>query len=444
MPENLLSWVKYEQGRLNQELKRVQDENQRTQQQQLLAYQQLQQLLTQSQESNQAAHDQSRHYAQENKQRDLKISELTSQVDASGRNAATADAKRKKAEDAHQVTISQLGKAQDAIEQLQQNYKLVYQKDQKNVQEINDLRDRIQDLGTKMTTNKAIYAAGLETKRIEYERALHAEREQRSVLTAQHREELAGRDRQASFAAQQHRDGLADKDRQWKVVVQQYIDKLATQEHTYRENLAAQDHAYREKLSAQDATYRGDLERIDHQMALLVKKHAEELKSREDKLAEVEASVQAEIERTQRENSAIIKKQRLQIASYSKDSYVPIDDATFTRSFEALVQDINRLASHVRLPPTIDFDPSFDPTGCVERNARQRNWIWPRFVRGICWRVLLAGFFSLPFGFGALGKTGDGWNELRRMYQATTGVALTGEFYLFIYLVHGEMGMMQF
>lgn len=335
-----------------------------------------------------------------NKQKDLKISELVSDLNASRKHAADADARRKTAEAEYQKLTSKLKHAEDYIQRLRQgNTGLALERDSK-ARESQERLSQIQDLNIKIARHKADHKRNLEAKSAEYERELDTEKRQREALAAQHRAELA------------------DQDQQWRSFVKKFQDEAAMRDHQHR----------------------AELEDRDHQLALRIEEHAAELRSREAEMAsmeahykqrllEVESSIQAEIERTQKENRATIAKQRQQIASYSKDPYVPIEDAYFVKAFQDLVQDVNQLASQVQLPPTIDFDPSLDPTSCVERNARRRNWIWVRFVRSICWRVLLGGFFSLPFGFGALGRQGEGCNELRRMYQATCAaqIASTGK-----------------
>jgi hypothetical protein len=351
--------------------------------------------------------DQARHFAQEVNRKDLHISQLRSERDALGQHVEKIEAKRKSDKEACQDAL-------DAIEQLKRDNQSIALERDGNIATINSLRDENQGLKGAIHDIKTTSANNLQAMQRKYEAQLQSERQQISTMVAQHREDLAEKDREANLAAQQHREELDNRVGQWRTALQQS----------------------NAQMEAQARQHRGEMEKVDLRIAQIVEKHDVEVKSREERmaamenhyqqrLAEVESSVQAEIDRAQKEDRVTIGKQRQQIASYTKDSYVPIDDALFTKSFQALVQDVNQLASQIRLPPTIDFDPSLDPTGCLERNSGLRSWIWPRFVRNLCWQVLLSGFCSLPFGFGAFGDQGDGYEELRRMYQATARLTLT-------------------
>ena len=157
-------------------------------------------------------------------------------------------------------------------------------------------------------------------------------------------------------------------------------------------------------------TQKKDQDAKDREMAQLIDQYEK------DKTA-IKESVDSEIARATREARATIGRQIQQIASYNKDDYIPLDDVVFTRAFQELVQEVSQLASHVHQPLNFDFDPSFDPTNCLERNVNRSNWIWPRFVQNLCWTVLLRGFFSLPLGYGALGSQGDGHKALYPIYE---------------------------
>ncbi|KAM7208580.1 hypothetical protein V8F20_001003 [Naviculisporaceae sp. PSN 640] len=414
---NLTTWSDKQQERFKRDLEAIQVQHQQALQQQTSYYegklQKLQQVAEQASTECQTAIDQVRKCNTEINQKDWKISQLESELAASRKYANDTEARRVQAEEEKQQVSARLGQAEAFIRQLQQDNTTLGQERDQKAQEIQQRLAKIQELNIVVAGHKADLKNRLEANTAEYERQLEAERRQTANLVAKHRQELAAKDRQAEAIAQQHREAMEERDQQWRSVVQKGQDELATKEMRHQ----------------------ADLEQRDHQLALRVAKHATDLKSKEEQLTrteahykqrlfEVESSIQAEIDRTQKENRATITNLRKQIASYSKDSYVPIEDAHFIKVFQALVQDVNQLASQVRLPAIFDFDPALDPTSCLDRNVRRKNWIWPRFVRSICWRVLLGGFFSLPFGFGALGRQGEGSNELRRMYQATCAAVI--------------------
>ncbi|KAK3986463.1 hypothetical protein QBC44DRAFT_333277, partial [Cladorrhinum sp. PSN332] len=161
---------------------------------------------------------------------------------------------------------------------------------------------------------------------------------------------------------------------------------------------------------------------MQNHMRDLAFKHDKERQVQDEEKEIIRASVKEEIDKATKKYRATIEQQRQQIAAYSKDTYgyVEIDDTTFARTFQGLIQEVNQLASQVWLPATLDFDDSLDPNNCLGRNhgADQRRWIWPRFVASTCWSILLSGFFALPLGFGALGTHGDGYICMGATHQA--------------------------
>ncbi|KAK0627760.1 hypothetical protein B0T14DRAFT_143757 [Immersiella caudata] len=403
---NLTSWCDRERDHFRKELEEVRAQNQEALRSFSTERQELQQELERTKENFQTVKGQAHYWAKENKRKEDRINQLINELEASRNHHASADARWKHAEEAHRKAEREL--------------KSLHQTNETNVQEIDDLRSQLQALNSRLSGTEASHAGEMKATRRKHEEQLAAER-------------------------QQHAREWKEKDQHWSEATRKLRDKLTTQEQQQARELEERDQHWSEavrkvgdKLTTQQQQQARELEQRDHQMALLIEKHTGELKSMEDQmtameshyqqmLAKVEGSIQTQIDRAQREDRATIGKQRQQIASYSKDSYVPIDDSIFVKSFQAIVQDINRLASQIRLPHAIDFDPALDPTGCLDRNAGQRNWIWPRFVRHLCWQILLRGFFSLPFGFGALGHKGDGYNELQRMYQATARLVLTDD-----------------
>ncbi|KAI5458968.1 hypothetical protein BGZ63DRAFT_390052 [Mariannaea sp. PMI_226] len=92
------------------------------------------------------------------------------------------------------------------------------------------------------------------------------------------------------------------------------------------------------------------------------------------------------------------------MANLSRTSdYTPITDEQFKSSFERLGKRVNNLMSWVPKPDRFTFDQALDPTNYLARNAQRGGRIWPQFVRNLCWRTLIAGFFAQQLGFGALG-----------------------------------------
>ena len=106
-----------------------------------------------------------------------------------------------------------------------------------------------------------------------------------------------------------------------------------------------------------------------------------------------------------------------QVASYTKERYTPTLDTDFSSLLKTISQDINNLNSHVPRPATYVADQILDPSNFLERVAKHDNRQWPKFVKAVCWQILIQGLFQYPFGFGALGSVGDGYEELFHLYE---------------------------
>ncbi|KAH9884836.1 hypothetical protein F4778DRAFT_787482 [Xylariomycetidae sp. FL2044] len=101
-----------------------------------------------------------------------------------------------------------------------------------------------------------------------------------------------------------------------------------------------------------------------------------------------------------------LSEKNLRIASYSTGNYTPKSDQAFDSSLRSIAQQINNLVAYVPRQQTI-LDETLDPTHYVARNAKQGNRTWPRFVRNVCWNILLEGFFHHQLGFGAFGAQNE-------------------------------------
>ncbi|KAK3687823.1 hypothetical protein B0T22DRAFT_479106 [Podospora appendiculata] len=126
----------------------------------------------------------------------------------------------------------------------------------------------------------------------------------------------------------------------------------------------------------------------------------------EDKLANQNQRLQEEI-----------KEYKVRIASYSHGSSAAISDQTFHLTLESISQKLSNIASYVPRPENHLFDPDLDPTNFLGRNSQQGSRVWPRFVRSVCWSVILRGFFHYPLGFGVFGTQGDGYLQLSHLYE---------------------------
>jgi len=309
-----------------------------------------------------------------------------------------------------ETTAFQLGTVNAEIEKLKKDKSQLTRERENASSQIGDLSAQVRDLNHQLSTIEANHASKvqkIETQNKNYVRAqITAMNDHIAQLKGTHAIELAGKEDQIGRLNADHRMALVEKDQHYLRLVEDERKKLAAKD----QEISHITDVYNRKLAARDANT------------------AELANDYEKKMAEVQGSVDQKIEQATKKNLESIGKLKKQIASYNKDDYVLINDTSFTRSFEALVQDVIQLAAQIQQPATIDFDPSLDPTGCLDRNAGQIGWIWPRFVRSLCWNILLRGFFSLPFGFGALGSKGEGFRLLYATYQAAAQESPDGKF----------------
>ncbi|KAL2684596.1 hypothetical protein Neosp_005674 [[Neocosmospora] mangrovei] len=127
------------------------------------------------------------------------------------------------------------------------------------------------------------------------------------------------------------------------------------------------------------------------------------------------AKLRADTTKLQNELTAAHKR----MASYSNmDDYVATPDDEFRSNFLHIAQRINNLNYWVPRPNNYSFDPELDPDSFLTRNAEQGGRNWPKFVRHVCWRIIMQGFFDRPLGFGALGCQGsDGFDAMDHLFQ---------------------------
>ncbi|KAF7556185.1 hypothetical protein G7Z17_g1668 [Cylindrodendrum hubeiense] len=109
---------------------------------------------------------------------------------------------------------------------------------------------------------------------------------------------------------------------------------------------------------------------------------------------------------------------RRHMASYNNTGgYTAISDDEFRGHFQLLTRRINNLIKWVSRPQTYALDEYLDPNGFLARNAQQGGRNWPKFVRSVCWRSIVRGFYCRQLGFGAFGNEGEGFEELDHLRQ---------------------------
>ncbi|RSL96228.1 hypothetical protein CEP52_011593 [Fusarium oligoseptatum] len=160
---------------------------------------------------------------------------------------------------------------------------------------------------------------------------------------------------------------------------------------------------------------------LSHQRVIdeMTAEHEAEITRRDAEAKSLEerfrAKLRADTTRLQNELTAAHKR----MASYSNmDDYVATPDDELRSNFLHLAQRINNLNYWVPRPDAYSFDPELDPDNFLTRNAEQGGRNWPKFVRHVCWRIIIRGFFGRSLGFGALGyQGGDGFDALDHLFQ---------------------------
>ncbi|KAI0450092.1 hypothetical protein F5B21DRAFT_517693 [Xylaria acuta] len=116
------------------------------------------------------------------------------------------------------------------------------------------------------------------------------------------------------------------------------------------------------------------------------------------------------------EKSRVIAAQDLRMASYNKQIHGVIADGELAHRFRALSLRIDSLVDVVPRPQEYTVDAALDPSGFLGRNPSRRSRIWHKFLRKVCWDVLIRGFFQRQPGFGSFGCQGDGYLTLLHLY----------------------------
>ena len=151
--------------------------------------------------------------------------------------------------------------------------------------------------------------------------------------------------------------------------------------------------------------------------------HREQL----DKLhADSDRKVKTEVENAMKKQQQRIDALQGTIVGSQDRYYVQISDSSFAQLLESVSQQITDLSAGVGRPSAHLIDRSLDPTNYLNQSPQERDRRWTIFVRSVCWRVILSGFFEFPLGFGCLGSLGEGFEKLYHLYLLFCRPSLDG------------------
>jgi hypothetical protein len=237
--------------------------------------------------------------------------------------------------------------------------------------------------------------------------------------------EVAHRSREQQLAATldaeraDHKGALQSLEGSHRQIVQ---DLEADHERILQSRDASHWQAIEELNSSHHSKVQGLQRELDGEM----ERHQQEQRDLQQKMDKIQAEVDTVLEQKTAKYKGRIATLERQMASWNTGNYTPIPDSTFGLSLQTISQQVSNLNIYVPRPEAQRFEPQ-DQHNYLGRNSRQGNRAWPKFVRYICWQVLIDGFFQFPLGFGALGNQGDGYYAVVQLYQLFAGPGTGGE-----------------
>lgn len=144
--------------------------------------------------------------------------------------------------------------------------------------------------------------------------------------------------------------------------------------------------------------------------------HGQEVKRLKAEVLQANKTVETEVDKAVKKQQKRIEALQGTIVESQDKYYIQISDSSFTQLLESISQQVTDLSANVGMPSVHTFDRSMDPTNFLDKKPQERDRNWTKFVRSVCWSVLLPGFFEFPLGFGCLGSIGDGFERLYHLY----------------------------
>ncbi|KAK7424029.1 hypothetical protein QQX98_000639 [Neonectria punicea] len=306
-----------------------------------------------------------------------RVNDITIERDQIENERAQAEYKQNQVEENYR----QLFLAKQNIEQQWEEY---HQAEMSRVEQ--DYAGQVDVFRNQIEQEKATLKDQLEQKRV----ALKSQMENERVA-------FRNQMQQDRLQFQSRIDGMSQEHKQEMELKEADIrDMAARHDIASREMIAGHEAARRDMAARHDNTIRDMVATHDASIQTLQTNHQKDMELQEKNLREL----------------------RRRMASYNNTGgYTAISDDDFRNRFQKLTRGINNLIKLVPRPQTYAVDGDLDPNGFLARTAQQGGRNWPKFVRSVCWRSILRGFYSQKLGFGAFGSGGEGFEELDQLRQ---------------------------
>ncbi|EAA33991.1 hypothetical protein GE21DRAFT_3742 [Neurospora crassa] len=316
------------------------------------------------------------------KSRQLRVAEddlrgLQSKVKEYSRRATELEAR----ESSLRNNLSRLERENKELHKRCENQKVLSEAAIKRVQRENEdnvaqLRQIAADHVSQMRAQKEEYAQKMQDQRMYYEGQVKSLHQQLAGQSQSHETQLA----QATEDLQDTIDNLRS----------QHTEELSRMESAFSEQIAALQTAHSQQIAAQQKKHEQDIQRLN-------KKHARNVVDLREKVQSLENDLVG-----------------------NNDDFRPATDDSLKIQYRQLKLCIDMVTEPINLgisgvPRNLG---KLDPTRFLEREGKNQL----RFLlRSVVWQKIVEGFFSEPFGFGALGK-GEGREVLRGVVEGWRGL----------------------
>lgn len=311
----------------------------------------------------------------------MRRQEVEDLVDKKSRQLRAAEDDLEARESSLRNELSRLERENKELHKRCENQKVFSEAAIKRIQRENEdnvapLRQIAADHVSQMRAQKEEHAQKMQDQRIYYEGQVESLRQQLADQSQSHETQLA----QATKDLQDTITNLRS----------QHTEELNRMESAFSEQFAGLQTAHSQQIAAQQKKHEQDIQRLN-------KKHARNVVDLREKVQSLENDLVG-----------------------NNDDFRPATDDSLKIQYRQLKLCIDMVTEPINLgisgvPRNLG---KLDPTRFLEREGKNQL----RFLlRSVVWQKIVEGFFSEPFGFGALGK-GEGREVLRGVVEGWRGL----------------------